>query len=240
MNAAPGRNPARTRIKFCGMFRDEDIEAVFRTRPDLCGFVVDFPRSHRSVTIERLAELCRLLDGLETSAGRRECDRISRVGVFVDKHVSEVARAAQVARLDAVQLHGNEDDDYVADLRKLLSRLRPPREGSPAPRIIQAFRVRDSRDVRRASLSSADLVLLDSGQGSGKAFDWTLTRSIGRPFLLAGGLDPDNVASAVRAVRPWGVDMSSGIETSRLKDERKMLAAVSEVRKADASMAARP
>lgn len=200
-----------TRVKLCGMWRDEDICAVAAAAPDMVGFVIDFPRSRRSVTPERAWELSRLLDAEPGGAG------IERVGVFVDEPAESVALIAEACGLAWVQLHGHEDAAYIECLRGELPR---------ATRVIQAFRVRGSSDVRAAEQSPADLVLLDNGQGTGEAFDWSLVRGVGRPFILAGGLTPDNVAAAIDAVRPWGVDMSSGIETNNIKDASKMAAAV--------------
>lgn len=224
---------SRTRVKLCGIFRDEDIEAVFEVHPDLCGFIVDFPRSHRSVTPERLIELCQMLDSMESQTGEGSTERIQRVGVFVDEPPEKVAYLAKAAALDAIQLHGSEDDSYIAELRNLIAEEDLAPIGKKTPIIIQAFRIRQESDVQQAVLSAADLILLDNGQGSGNTFDWTLVKNVNRPFILAGGLNPNNVAAAVREVRPWGVDMSSGIETDHVKDRDKMHAAVAAVKQAD-------
>ena len=211
----PALGGAPTRVKLCGLWRDEDVDAVLEAAPDLCGFVIDFPRSHRSVTPERARELGRRLAG----AG------IERVGVFVDEDPETVAGLVRDGAIDAVQLHGHEDGTYIRGLRGAL----------PAgTRIIQAFRVREAADVERANQSPADLVLLDSGQGTGRSFDWALLANATRPYVLAGGLGPENVADAVRELHPWGVDMSSGIETNGEKDPSKMKAAVDAVRKENA------
>ena len=204
-------------VKLCGMSREADIDAVAAARPDLVGFIVDFPRSHRSVSAARLAELVSYLR-------KRDPERaIGAVGVFVDEPPERVAAVARAAGLDAAQLHGHEDAAYLERLRPLLS---------AGVALIQAFRVCSAADVARARASAADLILLDNGQGTGEAFDWSLIHGIGRSFLLAGGLAPGNVAGAIRAVRPWGVDMSSGIETDRVKDPVKIAAAVRAVREA--------
>ena len=246
--AARGSRP-RTRVKLCGMFRDTDIDAVVSAAPDYCGFIVDFPKSHRSIGPERLAELVGLLRERSAAA-----PFIAAVGVFVDKPAADVARIALECGLDAVQLHGHEDADFVRELKSLLGRR--AREGSAyegsayedsgyedsaygdsayedfarGVRIIQAFRIASAADVERACESPADTILLDSGQGSGETFDWSLAATATRPFILAGGLGPDNVAEAVSQVAPWGVDMSSGVETGKLKDPVKMRAAVRAVR----------
>lgn len=207
------------KVKLCGMSRPADIEAVMQVRPDYVGFIVDFPKSHRSVSMDTLKELCRMVDQRQSADAP-----VSKVGVFVDKPAAQVANIAHYANLDCVQLHGNEDEVYIAALRPHLP------EGC---QIIQAFRVRAPEDVAAAEASSADVVLLDSGQGSGQHFDWQLVQGIKRPFLLAGGLAPENVAQAITEVHPWGVDMSSGIETDKVKDPKKMAKAVDEVRKVE-------
>ena len=211
-----GAAASQPRVKLCGMFRDADVQAVAEARPDLCGFIVDFPKSHRSVTPAQLAGLCdRLLECEPASAP------IWRVGVFVDEPMEQLVRIVDAGCIDLVQLHGNEDAAYIDELRH--------RTGVG---IIQAFRIRSAADAAAAEASAADLVLLDNGQGTGEGFDWSLVASVGRPFMLAGGLGPENVAQAIEEVRPWGVDMSSGIETEKLKDPAKMAAAVASVRKA--------
>lgn len=197
----------RTHIKLCGMFREQDIDAVNEALPDLCGFIVDYPSSHRHVGRDKLLQLVGKLD-----------PRIPAVGVFVDEPLGLVSELADTV-LDMVQLHGNEENPYIARLRELVD----------IP-ICQAIRVRTPDDVRRANESKADIVLLDSGAGSGRAFDWSLIQGVERPFILAGGLDPQNVGEAIDRFHPWGVDMSSGIETDRLKDPRKIRAAVAAVR----------
>ena len=211
-----GAAASQPRVKLCGMFRDEDVQAVAEARPDLCGFIVDFPKSHRSVTPARLESLCSCLLSCEPASAP-----IWRVGVFVDEPMEQLVRIVDAGCIDLVQLHGSEDAAYIDELRD--------RTGVG---IIQAFRIRSAADAAAAEASAADLVLLDNGQGTGEGFDWSLVASVGRPFMLAGGLGPENVAQAIEEVRPWGVDMSSGIETEKRKDPAKMAAAVASVRKA--------
>ena len=140
------------------------------------------------------------------------------VGVFVDQPTAFVAQVAHDL-VDVVQLHGSERNSYIARLRTL----------TDAP-IIQAFRVRTNADVMRANASFADLVLLDNGWGTGRPFDWSLIGGVRCPFMLAGGLTADNVAGAIRSLSPWGVDMSSGIETDGRKDSQKIKAATQAAR----------
>jgi phosphoribosylanthranilate isomerase len=191
------------------MWREVDIEGVNAARPDYVGFVIDFPKSKRSLTRERVAQLSSQVD-----------DRIVRVGVFVDEPQEFVAELFDAGTIDVAQLHGHEDEEYIARLRAISD-----------VRIWQAFQVRDAAATERARASSADMVVVDAGQGTGHVFDWSLVQGLDRDFILAGGLGPDNVAAAIEQVRPWGVDMSSGIETDGVKDPEKMRAAVAAARK---------
>lgn len=218
----------RPYVKLCGMSREGDIRAVAQARPDMCGFIVNFPQSHRSVLAERLAKLCELLDEedakvaayMATSGNPVSLHPIWRVGVFVDEPLDSLIRIVSAGAIDLVQLHGNESNAYISELRHRT------RVGT-----IQAFRVNSSEDAAYAEGSSADMILLDSGQGSGKTFDWDIVSSVHRPFILAGGLTPETIGKALTEVDPWGVDMSSGIETDKVKDPAKIAAAVNGVRR---------
>ena len=199
-----------TKIKICGLFRPCDIDAVNEARPDWCGFVVNFPKSHRSVTPEQVRALRGKLH-----------DGIRAVGVFVDQPVEHVAALLRDGTLSVAQLHGHEDEAYIAALRGL----------APGCEVWKAFKVRDEADLIAANASAADLVLLDNGYGTGKTFDWSLAGGMTRPFLLAGGLTPDNIPDAISRLHPYGLDVSSGVETERQKDPAKIKAAVAAARK---------
>ncbi len=196
-----------TKIKLCGMRRAEDIVAVNGLRPDYAGFVLA-KKSRRYVDEKTLTALKALL-----------CPGIGAVGVFVDEEAEHVAALLNAGILDAAQLHGHEDGAYLARLRELTDRP-----------ILQAFRVGSTVDLRRAESSAADFVLLDAGAGDGSPFDWRLLRGMERPFFLAGGLDIMNVGEAVERFHPYGVDVSSGIETDGRKDPEKMRAFVAAVK----------
>ena len=230
---ASGAAPRVPAVKLCGLTRAADVDAALTAGADMLGFVTDVPGSRRSVSAEQLAELCARTHaagagpsvagtGASPSATGPWC-----VGVFVDEppeRLAELLACAGPAGPDLVQLHGHEDAAYVAELRRLLAC------ESVEVGVIQAFRIRTASDVARANASSADMVLLDAGAGCGETFDWRLARLCTRPFFLAGGLAPENLREAAAQVRPWGVDMSSGIETGGAKDPRKMTAAVRAVR----------
>ena len=200
-----------TRIKLCGLTRPCDIEWVNALTPDYIGFVFA-RRSRRFVSSERAKAL---RDGLDSG--------ISAVGVFVNEAPEVVSALLNDGVVDIAQLHGGEDEDYIQALRALTDRP-----------LIQAFRIDGVHDLKRARASSADHILLDHGAGgTGSAFDWTILKGFDRPCFLAGGLGPDNVAQAVKALRPFAVDVSSGIETDGVKDVMKMTAFVNAVRNAN-------
>ena len=196
-----------TGIKMCGLRRMEDIEAVNELLPEYIGFVF-FPGSRRYITAAAAGQLREKLN-----------PEIRAVGVFVDEDPRTVAALLEDGIIDMAQLHGHEDEPYLEDLRRLT--------GRP---LIRAFRVRSGEDIRLAQSSSADGILLDAGAGDGRTFDWSLLQGMRRPYFLAGGLDPENVSRAVRVLKPFAVDVSSGIETGGIKDMNKMRAFVRAVR----------
>ncbi len=148
---------------------------------------------------------------------------IRAVGVFVREEPEIVAGLLDDGIIDLAQLHGGEDEAYIARLRALTDRP-----------IIQAFRIEVPADLDRARASKADYILLDNGAGgTGAAFDWSLLTGFHRPYFLAGGLGPGNVAEAIAALHPYAVDVSSGIETDGHKDISKMQAFVAAARTAD-------
>lgn len=200
----------RTQIKMCGLRRPEDIRAVNGLKPEYIGFVF-FPGSRRYITPETANALKEMLDpGIEA------------VGVFVDENPETVAELLADRTIDMAQLHGHEDEQYLARLRKLTDRP-----------LIRAFRIRSAEDAMRAQDSSADRILLDAGAGDGKTFDWSWLRTVKRPYFLAGGLNPENAARAVLELKPYAVDVSSGIETDGFKDIQKMRAFMQAVRAED-------
>lgn len=198
-----------TKIKICGLSRPCDIDYVNEARPDWCGFIINFPKSHRNLTPDQVRELRR---GLDAS--------ITPVGVFVDQPLEEVAALLNDGSISIAQLHGHEDDAYIAALRTR----------TPGEEIWKAYKIRSQADLAAANDSAADLVLLDNGRGTGRTFDWSLLQNFPRPYLLAGGLNPENLPAAIRTLRPFGVDLSSGVETERQKDRAKILAAVAAAR----------
>ncbi len=198
-----------TRIKICGLYRHQDIEYVNEAKPDYCGFIINFPRSHRNLTPEQVRAL---------RAGL--APEITPVGVFVDSSVETVAALLNDGIIGVAQLHGHEDEAFIAALRS----------AAPGCTVWKAFKVRTPADLEAANASSADMVLLDNGYGTGAAFDWSLAGGVQRPYILAGGLTPENIHEAIQKLHPWGLDISSGVETDKQKDFTKILAAVAAAR----------
>ncbi|MDR1062944.1 MAG: phosphoribosylanthranilate isomerase [Azoarcus sp.] len=209
---------SRTRIKICGLTRPQDVIAAVEAGADAVGFVF-YPPSPRTVSFAQAAELAALLPPFVTA-----------VGLFVDPQADFVAEALRRASLQLLQFHGDESDARCAALSAL--------GGIPW---IKAIRMHAGVDLLESSAShpGARGLLVDAFVegfgGGGKTFDWSLLPAgSGRPLVLAGGLDPGNVGEAVRRVRPWAVDVSSGVEiTKGVKDAAKIAAFVAEVRKAD-------
>ncbi|MGN0169540.1 MAG: phosphoribosylanthranilate isomerase [Lachnospiraceae bacterium] len=199
-----------TRIKLCGLSRPCDIHAANDLKADYIGFVFA-PNSKRYVTSDKAAALKKI-----------SLPQIQAVGVFVNEKLETVAELLNQGIIDLAQLHGNEDEEYIKDLQKLT--------GKP---VIKAFRVKSAEDIRQAQNSVAEYVLLDAGAGTGTVFDWELVQNINRPYFLAGGLSCANVKNAITTLRPFAVDVSSGIETNGAKDKRKMAEFVAAVRKED-------
>lgn len=198
-----------TKIKLCGLFRQEDAQAVNAAQPDYAGFVF-YAKSKRNVS-PALAAVLR-------AAIRPE---IVTVGVFVDAPVEQIVNLARSGVISIAQLHGNEDIAYLEALR------------ARAPELViwQAFQVQTAETVALAAASSADMILLDGGAGDGEIFSWPLVKNCPFPFILAGGLTPENIPEAIQTLRPFAVDVSTGVETNGVKDETKMIAAVQAARR---------
>lgn len=202
------------RIKICGLRRMADIYAVNRWRPDYAGFV--FAASRRQVSIKEAKELSRMLH-----------PDICPVGVFVNAGADEIIAAVADGIIRAVQLHGEESLDKVLALRKLLPRTIP---------IMKAVKMAADREqeLARWQQSSAEFLLLDApNAGSGVTFDHNLIEkggSLAKPWFLAGGISADNAAPLIRRFTPFGIDVSSGVETDGCKDPEKIELIIRRVR----------
>lgn len=199
----------KTKIKICGLRRREDILAVNEAKPDYCGFIIEFPRSFRSITEDKARELVRELS-----------PKIRAVGVFVNAPMELVRDLLNDGTLALAQLHGQEDESYIRELKTYTDKL-----------IIKAFSIKTAEDIEKALQSPADYILLDQGGGgTGKTFDWSLIPEIQRPFFLAGGIGTSNLGQAIREIHPYAVDLSSSVETEKWKDPMKIRQVVDIVR----------
>jgi phosphoribosylanthranilate isomerase len=205
---------ARTRVKICGITREQDLAAAARAGADAIGLVF-YPPSPRFLTVERARVL------------RREAPPfLTTVALFVNAPEVEVRRVVEEVRPDALQFHGEETPAYCE------------RFGLP---YVKTCRVRQGVDLLEywrpfsgASGWLADAYVEEYG-GTGERFEWSLVpRKLGRPLILSGGLTGANVREAIRAVQPWAVDVSSGVESAKgIKDAARIAAFITEVRNAD-------
>ena len=246
-----------TKIKLCGLRRIEDIETVNILKPDYIGFVFA-PESKRYITPDEAAKLKKKLnentlsiknqtgitdDKSNTNINSNTHKLIKAVGVFVDEDVEKVAELLNTRVIDIAQLHGNEDENYIRELRRLITKKNSDEQkdasiDNPGKNkdnkyegcIIKAFKIKTKEDLEKAKSSIADYILLDAGAGDGMRFNWDLLQGFVRPYFLAGGLDSENVKEAITKLHPYGVDVSSGIETDGYKDPVKMQKFVYNVR----------
>lgn len=197
-----------TKIKFCGLTRPCDIEAANEIKPNYIGFVFA-SKSKRRVSYKKAVDLKNLLS-----------KDIKAVGVFLNEDIEQVISLLNLGIIDAAQLHGDESAEYITRIQK--------ETGKP---VIKAFQIHSKDDVAAAEETVADFIILDAGTGEGKTFDWNLISDFKKPYFLAGGLNTDNVTVAMRKLRPYALDVSTGIETDGLKDKKKMAEFAAIVRK---------
>ena len=209
------------KVKMCGISKVETIPAVVEAKPDYMGLV--FAPSKRQVTVEQAKILIEELHrgyakkyGSDTEHDKN--DTIKTVGVFVNETVDNLVTIANEANLDAVQLHGDEDETFIQSLKERTN-----------VEVWKAIQIRTAADTEKWIDSSVDMLLFDAYHkdergGTGEVFDWSSLDAFERPFMLAGGIDSTNVARAIRTIRPYGIDISSGIETNGVKDDEKITA----------------
>lgn len=201
-------------VKICGITQIEEIEELNKLKPDYVGFV--FAKSKRKVDKDCVKILISKLD-----------KDIKSVGVFRNNKFNEILNILDEIRLDVIQLHGDEDEDFIYKLKEKVN-----------CEIWKALSVQSYKDLLKAYEYPVDTILLDgSSPGSGKVFPWKVLEesSINKNILLAGGINEDNVISAINKIRPYGIDVSSGVESinqngQRLKDKVKMERLIKKVR----------
>ena len=212
------------KIKLCGMMKPCDIEYANRVKPDFVGFI--FANTRRKISLAQAKQFREALDA-----------EISAVGVFVNEDIPVITSLVQDGCIDMIQLHGEEDADYIRRLRKICD----------VP-VIKAVKVQTVEQIRQVAALPVDYLLLDTYRkgvlgGTGEAFDWELLREakaaagdtaegelFGKPYFLAGGLHAGNLREAA-ALGSYGLDVSSGIETDGSKDFTKMVEVMELVRK---------
>ena len=200
-----------SKVKICGLSRVNDILSVNIAKPDFVGFV--FAKSKRQITLEMAVNLKAYLT-----------KSIKTVGVFVNESIETIELHYLSGVIDMVQLHGDEDNSYISKLKSTV-----PLD------IIKAVRVQTASDIVQANNYKSDYLLLDAYSngcygGSGTTFDWSLIRDINKHFFLAGGINIDNICHAITDVKPFCIDVSSGVETDGQKDSSKIMNLVRSVR----------
>ena len=231
------------KVKMCGISKVETIPAIVEAKPHYMGLV--FAPSKRQVTVEQAKTLVDELhkqyakiygtpavpmnsktekDSNGLGKENTISEAIKTVGVFVNETLDNLVAIANKVNLDAVQLHGDEDEAFIRSLKERTN-----------VEVWKAVQIRSASDAEKWIDSSADMLLFDAYHknargGTGKVFDWSCLDAFERPFMLAGGIDSTNVARAIRTVRPYGIDISSGIETDGMKDYEKMKAFINVVK----------
>ena len=189
------------KIKICGIRRLEDVKIVNKYKPDYIGFV--FADSKRKVSHDLAKKLRENLDS-----------DIIPAGVFVDSSCDEILKIFDEGTIDIAQLHGSESEEFICELKE---------KSNGELKIIKAIEMSADVDLKEYENAHSDYLLLDSGKGSGKTFDWKLIgNDLKKDFFLAGGLSSSNVKEAIDEFKPYAVDLSSSLETNGFKDENKI------------------
>ncbi len=199
-----------TKVKICGLMEREHVKVAVDAGADAIGFV--FAPSRRQVTIREARELARDIP-----------PEVMKIGVFVDASREEIEEAFREVPLDVIQFHGDESAEFIKEI------------GLPSIKVLSVY---SDEDVNRATQFNADYFLFDTPGtdfkgGSGMTFDWALMKSVGirkDTIILAGGLNAENVGEAIRRVKPYMVDVSSGVESMKRKDEQLIRAFIGAVR----------
>lgn len=197
-----------TKLKICGIRRLEDVAMLNEIKPDFAGFV--FADSKRQITFEEAKTLRKHLN-----------KDIQTVGVFVDTKMGFITSLVEEEIIDGIQLHGNEDTHYINTLK---AKVKAP--------IIKAIRVSTREDVEKKT--DADIILYDAYNknlpgGTGETFNWNLLKGKKKSYFLAGGLNAQNIQEAIQQLKPYAVDVSSGVETNGYKDKEKLIELVKKI-----------
>lgn len=199
-----------SKIKLCGMFREEDIYYANEAKPDFVGFV--FAESKRKIDFNTAKHFREIL-----------LKEIPSVGIFVNHGIEEITKLVNDGIINMVQLHGDENLEYIQEIKKYVN----------VP-IIKAIRVKDVQDILEGDKWPVDYLLLDTFEqgsmgGTGKIFDWSIIPTISKPYFLAGGINLSNIEEANK-YGAFCLDTSSGVETDGIKDKNKMIEIVRKIR----------
>lgn len=203
------------KVKFCGIIQEDTVPVLLETQPDYVGFV--FAPSKRQVTVEQAQSITKSLqDSVNPTSGNKCC---SRVGVFVNETIRTIVEIAKAVPLSVVQLHGDETIAYIESLRIHLEE-----EQLGFIQIWKAVQVQTKEDIMQWEQAPIDGLVVDACSkttrgGTGQTVDWSLLEGIQMPYYLAGGIGLHNVARAIRRLQPYGLDMSSSLETNGQKDD---------------------
>ena len=188
------------KVKICGIRRAEDIEIINKYPPDYIGFV--FAESKRKINLDTAKTLKKMLKV-----------NIPVVGVFVNGNIEDILELYRNDIIDIAQLHGDENEDYINQLK----------EEAPGIKLIKAIEINKKEDLNDYENINVEYLLLDCGKGSVKTFNCDLiNKNISKDFFLAGGLNSANFNQAIEKFQPYGIDLSSGVETNGYKDEEKI------------------
>jgi phosphoribosylanthranilate isomerase len=199
------------RIKICGLFREQDIEIVNESLPDFIGFV--FAESKRKVSFKQVEQLRKSLN-----------DKIIPVGIFVNAPIPEIVSLYKNGIISIVQLHGNENAKYIEELKTQCDSIQ-------VIKTIQSSALEKLSSTNMDDIKLADYILIDSGAGNGKTFNWNVLKnnSFQQKWFLAGGINLENIEQAI-SFNPFCIDVSSGTETDGVKDRNKILRLVEVVK----------
>lgn len=214
-------------IKICGITSVEEVEYINKLKPEYIGLV--FTKSKRRICKERGRVLSKVL-----------CEEVKIVGVFKDNSLNEIKEIIQCVKLDVIQLHGNESDDFIESVKLIIEEKYGENQREEVKERIEVWKgtsIKSKEDFKILNSLKVDRFILDGLKpGSGEVFDWELIKDINTEFFLAGGISLNNINEIIKYIKPYGIDVSSGVETidtlgNRKKDYYKIKELIERVRK---------